>query len=275
MLHPPRGCLDIRVSPASLSRACRIMDTLIKECERRGWTVRATATRCFCTVITVDGCDVGIRLVEAWRQEPRVLSESEKAREEQRERPRKRPPYNLTPNGRLTLRIECSEARLYGQWRDGKRRRLEDMLDDAVAHLAGTPEGKRQVDKALAVAEERRREEERIRQEEEERQREQQRIRMAEQERVNKLLDDAESWEQSRRLRAYIEARLAKMKADGEDMTQESKSGKWATWARNQADRLDPLVKSQPSILDTAPDPDPPAESKKSFAEIMNSLGEC
>ena len=63
-------------------------------------------------------------------------------------------------------------------------------------------------------------------------------------------------------------------KLTGQDIGRESEFGKWLIWARAQADRLDPLVKSPPSILDTEPAPGPPVETRKSFAEIMNSLYE-
>jgi hypothetical protein len=261
------------------------MNTVIKECERRGWPVSATTTEWFCTVINVGGCDVGVQLAEGLLQEPRQLSESEKIQESQRERPRKRPLYILAPNGRLTLRIQCSEARLYGHWRDGKRRRLEDMLDAFMAYIEKAPEEKIKADKAraeaeklAAEAEERRRVAEQLRLEEEERQAElrraRQRVLQAEQARVDELLADAESWEESRRLRAYIKERLSQARRAGKPIGRNSEFGKWLIWARAQADRLDPLVKSPPSILDTKPTPSPPAEERNSFADYLNSLGQ-
>jgi hypothetical protein len=257
LLCAPRGCLDIQVSKKSLQRACRIMDTLIKGCEQCGWALRVPATGWSATIVNADGCDVRVRLVEALRQVPRELSETEKVWEAQCARPRKRPPYDLAPNGRLKLRIDCPDAWRYGLWHDGKRRRLEDMLDDVLASIAGMREAKLRADKARAAAEERRREQERLRLEEEERKKERLRIRMAEQARVDELVADAEAWELSRKIREYIAAWIARKEAAANaKITPGSEADKWIIWALAQADRLDPLTESPPSILDEDPNGD-------------------
>ena len=249
------GYLKVFVSPPCRNRAFRLMNTLIKACEARGWSFRITKERWPDTIVDVDGCDIRVELVEGRRQEPRKLDQQEEKWEDERERPRKRGPYKLVPNGRLTLEIEAVGFWYREQWGDRKHRRLEDMLDDIIVGIGESKAAKIRHDKYEAEAKEKQLEKERLRREEEERQQELQRILMAEQARVDNLLADAEAWEESRRLRAYIKACLAKTRRAGKtterDIGPDSEFGKWLIWARAQADRLDPLVKSPPSILDT------------------------
>ncbi len=71
-----------------------------------------------------------------------------------------------------------------------------------------------------------------------------------EQDRIQKLVQDAENWNKSKLIRAYL-------KAVKEDVVERqgliepgSELNKWLTLANQQADRLDPLVKDSPSVLD-------------------------
>ena len=75
---------------------------------------------------------------------------------------------------------------------------------------------------------------------------------LAEQARVDALIAESERWEKSNRLRDYIKAKMARAEAQGKDVGPNSAAGKWRKWALEQADRLDPLKKSPPSILDAA-----------------------
>jgi hypothetical protein len=272
------GYLKVLVSQTCRNRAFRLMDALIKACESRGWPVRITKGQRPETIVDVHGCDVQVELVEGLRQEPREPLPWEKPRSISPIYGYKRHPYTLVPNGRLKVKVAAVDYWYHGQWGDRTHRRLEDMFDDIIAGIEAGQAAKIQQDKQKAEDEERRIENERLRREEEERQRERQRIRLAEQARIDNLLADAEAWDQSQRLRAYIKACLEKTrragKLTGQDIGRESEFGKWLIWARAQADRLDPLVKSPPSILDTEPAPGPPVETRKSFAEIMNSLYE-
>ena len=78
--------------------------------------------------------------------------------------------------------------------------------------------------------------------------------RPAEQARVDALLADAEAWDQSHKLRAYINACVAKSQASAKtadsDIGAANEFRKWVAWAHAQTDRLDPLTESPPSVLD-------------------------
>ncbi|WBY08959.1 hypothetical protein PIB19_06060 [Sphingomonas sp. 7/4-4] len=68
----------------------------------------------------------------------------------------------------------------------------------------------------------------------------------AEQKAVDQLLLEAENWKQAQSIRAYITAVEATPARRGK----RKERAAWVTWAHAQADRLDPLCKSLPSVLD-------------------------
>ena len=64
------------------------------------------------------------------------------------------------------------------------------------------------------------------------------------------MTQHAKDWKRSRDLRDYIDAKRKKHWADGGTIEPGEKFALWLEWAVQQADRLDPLVKSPPSVLD-------------------------
>lgn len=74
-----------------------------------------------------------------------------------------------------------------------------------------------------------------------------------EEERLKTLLQQSDSWQTSQELRQFIRA----LEETARDVHGETEPGGGAAmsieWARQQADRLDPLAKSPPSIVDEKP----------------------
>lgn len=71
-----------------------------------------------------------------------------------------------------------------------------------------------------------------------------------EEKRVAGLTGEVDTWRRSQEIRAYVRAvREASITRNGQ-IAAGSEEGKWLAWAEQQADRLDPLVKSPHSILD-------------------------
>ncbi len=65
-----------------------------------------------------------------------------------------------------------------------------------------------------------------------------------------KRLSEAEAWQKTQQVRAYIEAvKQAAIQKYGFINTG-NELDNWLRWATQQADRLDPLAESPPSILD-------------------------
>ncbi len=77
-----------------------------------------------------------------------------------------------------------------------------------------------------------------------------------EQNKVNKLMSDMSKWNRSVHLRSYVEAVKENHTKEHGAIEDGSDMAKWLKWAYDQADRLDPLMESPPSILDK-PKPTP------------------
>ncbi len=128
-----RHSLDIRISKGELSRACRIMDTIIKVLEERGvkivigWEEELRASTCG----VIEGEKITFGLDESYKmikKEPGKFGFTN---------------HEFIPNGKLVLRLK--NYFLIGcqtQWSDGKHKKLEHKLDSfingmwmAAAHL--------------------------------------------------------------------------------------------------------------------------------------------
>jgi hypothetical protein len=72
----------------------------------------------------------------------------------------------------------------------------------------------------------------------------------AEENRIQRLEKHADDWHRARRIREYILALVDYKKEQGKELAPDTALGRWATWALQQSDRIDPLVASPPSILD-------------------------
>jgi hypothetical protein len=250
LVLPPPGFLAVCVSRTRLPRALRIADALLKSFEARGWTV-AISDRS--TLVSVDTSLVTIGIEE-------ILETEERPDKPDLDSGYYGFHYNRTstvrkPSGRLMIVIHEKEV-LWNhtqqrKWRDSEKHMLEDQLNDVVVGLL-------KLSTALKVDRTRR---ELEAQAAEERGRkvqaaldEQDRLRKAlarEKAAVQLLLDQSVRWRRSQDLRHLVQAarergRLEESQLEGQVLED------WARWALQQADRLDPLIPSPPSILDDA-----------------------
>ncbi|MEX2577413.1 MAG: hypothetical protein WD342_00020 [Verrucomicrobiales bacterium] len=121
-------------------------------------------------------------------------------------------------------------------WRDGKRQRLEDLLDRILLQMVQLA----RKDRNYEIQKEKRERE----QEEQERIRLQHEAKVAaEKERRRELVEAAESWKRSALLREFIAAMEAKL---GQDCAE---GREILTWARDVADDMDPLVAHMGELL--------------------------
>jgi hypothetical protein len=58
------------------------------------------------------------------------------------------------------------------------------------------------------------------------------------------------SWSRAKEIRDFVAALEALWTAKRTDISQSSPHGQRLSWMRQQADRLDPLIESPPSVLD-------------------------
>ena len=260
LIIPVPGCVCVSVSRARLRRALLIMDALIQCFERRGYSVACPVEDDeLCeTRVSLMGVEVPFRidefLVEKGGGSPGMSAASESFRLHGPCRDGK-----VSLSGRLQLSIDedrcnwCVRWKGFRlRWNDGKYQRVEDLLGAFVSETVRVAtfmktkkeeyakrEQERQLEEERKAAAARRRQEMIARVSEERR-------------RVEELQEEATNWNKSLLLRRYIEAVRQSAVARGLDAGPDSETGKWLAWASQQADRLDPLTDSPPSVLDEA-----------------------
>ncbi len=252
------GTLSVVVGPNSIDRAMRILNTLIKALEEREMKVKvedtefrgsqyysnARSTTERKTLVSVLGEWVEIGIEEHANRKDHELTKKEKEEQRKYGRVFYSPKYDFFPNGRLILRIRnVHSGHVRHTWSDTVGKRLENLLNSFIVGLANAA-----VDIRACRLE--REKEEREREERRRKIEEIKKLRREEEQRLKILDQQVSNWHQSLRIRQYVEAlREAALSKHG-TIELGSDVDKWITWAIQQADRLDPLVKSPPSILD-------------------------
>ena len=223
--------LDLRVDRKSLSRALRIMDTLLKALERRGFRVIAKAGEKPRTIVKVNGAELCIRLEERRRQvriPPSTADQMLAGSDSWMARSR----LELEYTGQLVLRIDQFwPQNVRKSWGDGKRQRVEDLLNRFIVGFVRAAEAKKAQDREW---EERRR----LREEAERRRLEE--IRRAEEQRrrAEQLATDAALWAKAQQIREFVAA--VRDGAIKEGRVSDGLS-EWVAWAEDQVAQLDPL----------------------------------
>jgi hypothetical protein len=153
-------------------------------------------------------------------------------------------PIDYDPTGEL-----CIEVRNYWSgglrktWRDSQKRRLEELLPECLIGLLKI---------ALVTHRqmEQRRQQEIARQKKREEMLDLQKQIEAETKRVQQLQQNAMNWHTARLIRDYVEAVIIKARAESKPVGPDTEIGKWILWAKEQADRFDPISASPASVLD-------------------------
>lgn len=207
------GVLRMHVHPASLDRALRIADTLLKGFGERGFTLRYqdAEERFDGLAVCIEDEAIELALWEAMG------------------------------DGKLALLTDRRHGRgLQSLWRDLPLRRLEGQLNRAMLGLRGLAAARRtyrlwteEIDRRVEAFD---------------RERAELADRVAtEQRAVDRLSMEVANWQHAQTIRAYIAA----VEAQPSSQRKRKQRTQWAAWAHEQADRLDPLRPSPPSILDT------------------------
>lgn len=228
--------IEVWIAKATVGRAMLILDTIVRALESRAFRVAIEPGRRRMSV-NVLGEWQRFSLTEALTKTEVELSEDE--RRWRSKLPGLYPPgtkkYAFQPSGRLILRIETYSFGMRKSWCDRKSRTVEHILNDFIAGLI------RQAGEDL---ERRRKREEADRREREEKERravEAERQRLLE-EQIQQLHDDAAAFAEASTLRRYITAvreEAARRHGVGDEV---SEVERWAAWAEEQADLLDPLT---------------------------------
>lgn len=240
-----KGCLDIHVGKASIDRASRIMDTLMKAVIARGIEVVHEEQKEWGTQLVVDGETLGFRMEEKAGREKYTPTAAEQKKLENNPWYRHRlPDYKYFPSGQLSLRLETGwYSGLRGTWADGKQQRVEKCLNKFIVTMY----------KAAAQQKAKRLERERQEREWAERERRREILRKQIEEemvRTERLSSQAKLWHESQQIRAYVQAVRSAGYYALPAITAGQNLDEWCTWALDQANRMDPTISSSPSVLD-------------------------
>lgn len=220
----------MRVSPKSLPRALRIMDTLFKALEARSHQVSIQDGYHRTLAVRINGEPIEFGLEERFQRIDHPDQKNSRLESWMRQR------YQYIPTGSLLLKIVAwGVDGIQKTWSDGKTTKLETCLNDFVVGLLKVAEATK--DRRL-----RQEHEERARQEAQRRREEEARKQQEEQARRQRLEEEAASWTKAQQLRAYLAALKAMLTGKHGEIQLGSQADQWLTWAYQHADRLDPLV---------------------------------
>jgi hypothetical protein len=228
-----QSSLDIRVSQKALKRALGLMNALVILLEAEGFPVTIDQERNW-TVAKIFGYPIRFAITEKLERMGQHVERDKWA-------------STITVADRLLTGV--LELRLgdfsYGQrlrdnHRDGK---LEGRLAECLGKLMrlGREEVlraerfKRQEDESCRIAEERRKLTQAIKEEED---------------KVEILEEWTSAWVHAKNMRTFIDAYEARLVSLGSEVAPGTPDGERLAWMRQQADRLDPLTDSPPSVLD-------------------------
>lgn len=236
-LIPKSICLNIWVAKASLPRALRIMDGLLKALEANGYQTslepKGWGGKPY-TKVVVEGQDIELSLFEAAKRLPQDVPP------EKRKSHVYYPNWIYKPSGVLTLEIGGRYATWSGlkrRWSDTGRQQLEEQLGGFLDAIRLIAQAKRESEEKCAR-------DRAAQAEAAQRAAEIRRQREMEEQRVQALQKVVTDWQQSQLMQAF--ARHVRQSIPVEAMNVQLEE--WLTWAEAQAQRLDPA----PTIIERA-----------------------
>lgn len=220
------------VSKESLDRALRVIQSLVAEWTKRGHKAElGDGDHGF--VMLIRESSFTITMEEEYKPAEYLPSPEEVERKKIYSWQRVQPETRRIPTGRLTLELPPNWG-YSGQrrrWADRERWSLEDKLGDILSEL----EARAQLDDERRIA----RADEKVRRQQQwESAMTRARFRYTEEIRIRAITEQANSWDQAARIRAYCAELEATLSQAGE-ITEEL--AEWITWARSYADGMDPL----------------------------------
>jgi hypothetical protein len=228
------GFILIKISRESIDRAANLLAALKAQIDQRSWVAADEGE----PGVLVDGEKVELSLSEGHDHIPHIPTVQE-MRNHQRYG-WSIPEYDRAPSGRLQLAItNASYLGVRQKWADGKRQRIEDVLQRFLEGIEAAAEGRKnrrleREEQERRWAEERRKREER------------ERLETIERVRGAILKQQAKAYEESQRLRIYIEA-VRKRVAGGSP--NEAEVREWIAWAEDYVKRLDPFDRDLPTLV--------------------------
>ncbi|KZZ78862.1 hypothetical protein A3767_01395 [Oleiphilus sp. HI0133] len=231
-----KKAFDLRVTKESVTRALTLMDSLIKAFKAQDWKLEIKDQRKGGMTVIVKDEEIEFYLIERTSRKEHILTKEE-LRDKKLRGYYWGPKYDYSPTGELSLIIEkpgwLAER---STWKDGKRQKLEDLLNDFCTHISILADN---IKKKRA--------------EEQERDRLQQiashnkylvsQLREQESKRRKEIELEAKNWEQAESLRKYV--KILELNS-----TEDIETTEKIMWIKNYADLLDPTKNGTPSVIE-------------------------
>jgi len=228
LIYTSKDIFNIYVSKELIKRALIFTDTLIKLFIHRGHKVEVRTNQKYenynGTKIIVEGRVFEICIREK-RKRIKVKSTADWYYSE------------YEPTGELSLRIEQSSKY---QWNDGKVTKIEDKLSSILAYF----EIRAKKEIAEKIKNDIWSKEYDLKKKIENDLREK---RSDELHQFKSLINTSKRWEDSIRMRNYIQATI---KSSANDLEKSEKIASWAKWAMNKVDWYDPLVEKEDELFE-------------------------
>lgn len=225
--------IDIAVSADQRMRALRVMNTLIKALEKRGFELVPGDHH---VEVEMFGVRLPLSVFEATKRANYVPTAKQVAAKSRGEYSYW-PPYQYTPIG--TLEIRCGDGGAV--IKDSTRAPIEEQLNQVVILMArraiGTLRYREEQERLSQIRETRRRDALALKA-----------IQDVEKEKLEALKVAALRWQQAQTIRAYLVALEQEAQSNGLGLNGAQQD--YVAWARTKADWLDPLVQRSDAILD-------------------------
>lgn len=240
--------LDVDVSKVSLRRALRIMDSLIKAFEKRGWNVALGTGDDRKSYVVIFGQRIPFGVREPRKQIPNDPPKPVRLPNGETYTPFHQR-YREVPSGRLAMVIRNSWGHSVSKtYCETESRPLEERLNDFVVAVIRAAHEEAENQRRRREEEERRRAAEELRIAEERRRR----LEVA---RRQALEDQAQRWSRSHTLKKYLAAVRARAEAAFGGLDPRSEFASWLEWAEAYAQRLDPLTGTLEDLTKVPRDP--------------------
>jgi hypothetical protein len=229
--------LDIACGRATLPRALRIMDAVLKGLEQRGYTLgKSENSWHHGTAATAHGCEFVFRVREPAKRQlnPKPHSWG--------------PRYDLVLTGDLQLEIDSRAFRSTRVCRDSLRKKVEDYVRELPLKMLEAIDDNRRVEAQRAEEQRRRDEIQRLEEEAADRKARREMKLRRRRERREELFQTAEQWRRAQTLREFIEAVRTSAIEQAEGAPLPPETTRWLKWAERTAHRADPLEQMQRSV---------------------------
>ena len=212
--------LNVEVSKTNVSRALRFMDAFVKLIKKRGHKFKSDHS----STVVIDEVEIKIRFRETLRRIKYMDGKWERTR--------------MEPSGTLTFRIE--EGYREKQWRDSKKKPLEEQLVSILAtmELRAKEENERRIEHAIW-----RKQQDII----EAKREELQKRKDKEFDKFNQLFNTATRWHKTQYLRGFIKE-YENYLTDNNQLDEDKKQ--YIDWAKEKADWLDPFIEKEVELME-------------------------